>query len=121
MIDLINLNNQTNLISGVIIYPLKINRDESGILSEVLKSNWKQVFSSKRSFAQCYYSVTPKGEIRDRDKWHVHPTKQEDRFVVIKGDIITAIYDSRPKSSTYQRLNLFLMGEANGDKGQYLL
>lgn len=121
MIDFISLQKQTNLIKDVELYPLKINRDTSGILSEVLKNNWSDIFSNNRPFAQCYYSVTAAGDVRDRNEWHMHPTKQEDRFVIIRGDVVTAIYDSRPASPTYQTLNLFLMGEKNGDEGQYLL
>ena len=121
MIDLITLKNTNNLISGVILHPLKINRDESGILSELLKTTWPDIYNEKYPFSQCYYSVTPGGEVRDKDVWHVHPTKQEDRFVIIKGDAVVAIYDSRKDSQTFGRLNLFAMGENNGDDGQYML
>ncbi|MBI5123195.1 dTDP-4-dehydrorhamnose 3,5-epimerase family protein [Candidatus Roizmanbacteria bacterium] len=121
MIDLITLQNQEKLIDGVILHPLKVNRDESGILSELLKTTWTDIYNEKYPFAQCYYSVTPSGAVRDKDLWHIHPTKQEDRFVIIKGDAVVAIYDSRKDSPTFGRLNLFVMGEKNGDNGQYLL
>mgnify|MGYP001563188727 CR=1 FL=1 len=121
MIDLISFNNKTNLIDGVILHPLRVNRDESGILSELLKTNWSDIYNERYPFAQCYYSVTPPGAVRDKNLWHVHPTKQEDRFVIIKGDAVVAIYDSRKDSPTYGCLNLFAMGEKNGDDGQYML
>ncbi|MCL5675864.1 MAG: dTDP-4-dehydrorhamnose 3,5-epimerase family protein [Patescibacteria group bacterium] len=122
MIDLITLDNQKNLIDGVVLHQLKINRDQSGILSEVLKTNWNDIFGiTSYPFAQCYYSVTPSGGIRDKDLWHVHPTKQEDRFVIIRGEAIVAIYDSRKDSKTCGRLNLFQMGQENGDNNQFLL
>lgn len=109
-------------IKDVIVYPLKVNQDERGVLVESLKINWKEVFDSKlRPFTQCYYSITNPGLARDTNRWHYHPTNQEDRFVVISGDIIVALYDWRQNSKTYQSLNLFQMGESQGDKGQYLL
>lgn len=110
------------LIHGVITYPLRVNHDERGILVESLKTNWESVFDSKlRPFAQCYYSITNPGAARDQNRWHYHPQKQEDRFVVIKGDLIVVLYDWRKESKTYGQLNLFPMSESCGDQDQYLL
>jgi dTDP-4-dehydrorhamnose 3,5-epimerase len=119
MIDFITLSNLKNLISGVVVHPLKVHKDESGILIEALKTTWTDIYGEKYPFAQCYFSVTPAGQIRDRDVWHVHPTKQDDRFLAARGDIITAIYDSRPQSPTYGVLNLFKMGQNLGDECQF--
>jgi dTDP-4-dehydrorhamnose 3,5-epimerase len=122
-VNVFNLNKKNYpLIEDVVVYPLKVNRDERGILVESLKTTWNRVFDSqRRPFAQCYYSITDPGVARDIDRWHCHPTNQEDRFVVIKGDIFVALYDWRKKSKTYGTLNLFNMGESQGDDGQYLL
>jgi dTDP-4-dehydrorhamnose 3,5-epimerase len=109
------------LIKEVVVYPLKVNRDSRGILVEVLKTNFKKIYSPRYQFSQCYYSVTKPKTARDKDRWHCHPTKQIDRFVVIKGDIVVALYDWRQNSSTYGKLNLFKMGESQGDTGQYTL
>lgn len=110
------------LIKDVITYPLKVNRDERGTLVESLKTNWPEVFDKeKKPFAQCYYSITQPGVARDENRWHYHPHKQEDRFVIIKGNIIVALYDWRQKSKTFGTLNLFPMGESQGEAGQYLL
>jgi len=68
-----------------------------------------------------YYSITDPGVSRDIDRWHYHPGGQQDRFGVILGSIVVAIYDLRDNSPTKGRLNLFSMGEINGDDGQYLL
>jgi dTDP-4-dehydrorhamnose 3,5-epimerase len=68
-----------------------------------------------------YFSETQPGVARDEDRWHYHPGGQEDRFGMIKGDIVVALYDDRKESPTYQQLNLFLMGESQKDAGQYLL
>jgi dTDP-4-dehydrorhamnose 3,5-epimerase len=121
MIDLMDLKHKEGLIDGAIMQPLKINRDSSGILSEVLKTSWSEIYGKRYPFAQCYYSVTQSGEVRDKDQWHIHPTKQEDRFVIIRGDAVVAIYDNRKDSPTFGCLNLFKMGEENGDDGQYML
>lgn len=118
--DFITLWSQNNLIRGVILYPLKVNRDPRGILVETFKTNWPEVFSKTRPFAQNYYSVTDSGVARDENVWHYHP-RQEDRFVAIQGEIVVAIYDWRKESPTYGRLNLFKMGESEGDAGQQLL
>ena len=118
------LDKQKNfpLIKDVVVKPLKINRDKRGVLVETLKKDWQDVYSENNlSFTQNYYSITYPGIARDESEWHCHPTKQIDRFVVIKGDIVVALYDWRKKSQTYKYMNWFKMGESSGDKGQYLL
>lgn len=110
------------LVDGVVVHPLTVNRDDRGTLTEALKSSWKDVYEEQnRPFAQMYFSETQPGVARDEDRWHYHPGGQEDRFGIIKGDIVVALYDDRKESPTYQQLNLFLMGEGQGDMGQYLL
>ena len=118
--DFLNLNNQKNLISNVILYPLKVNRDDRGILVETLKNTWSDIFNENRPFTQNYYSITKSQTARDEDKWHVHKF-QEDRFIVISGNLVVSMYDPRISSKTSGVLNLFKMGEDNGDNGQYLL
>lgn len=110
------------LVSGVVVHPLQVNHDERGTLTEMLKTSWKDVFDEKlRPFAQMYFSETRPGVARDEGRWHYHPGGQEDRFAVLKGDMVVAIYDNRQESPTYQVLNLFQMGESQKDAGQYLL
>jgi dTDP-4-dehydrorhamnose 3,5-epimerase len=109
------------LIKGVVTHPLKLNRDNRGVLEETLKENWTDVYGEKLPFVQNYFSITKAGVARDEDRWHYHPTKQIDRFVVVSGNIIVALYDWRKQSKTFGLLNLFKMGETNGDEGQYLL
>ena len=75
--------------------PLRVNRDESGSLVEILRTDWADVYhDEQRPFAQTYFSTTPAGLARDEDVWHVHQ-HQEDRFVVAAGDIILALWDGR--------------------------
>ena len=106
------------IIKDVVIKPLKVNRDKRGILVETLSNKWQDVFGSQKlPFSQTYFSITKSGVARDKDRWHYHPTKQIDRFVVVKGDIVIALYDWRKGSKTKDLLNLFKMGESNGDGG----
>jgi len=116
MIELITLRNKdkTKLIEGILLYPLKVNRDKSGVLVETLRKDWKSIFGEGREFFMQYYSVTGSGIARDEDVWHYHPNVQEDRFLVAQGAIVTAVADNRRDSKTFGLLNLFYM-EANKD------
>lgn len=114
--------NKYRLIKDVVIHPLKINQDSRGILVEIMKTDWKDVFNKvKLPFSQTYYSITKSGVARDEDLWHHHPGGQQDRFGVIKGEIVVAVYDWRKKSPTFRMLNLFHIGELADDKGQYIV
>lgn len=119
--DFLSLKNQKNLISGVKLFKLKVNRDERGFLTETLKTGWKEILNEEFPFTQTYYSQTNAWIARDENQWHYHPTKQRDRFVVLKGNLVVAIYDWRKNSPTKGFLNLFPMGEKNGDDDQFLL
>ena len=114
--DFITLKNrgQMKLIEDVIIHPLKVNKDNSGVLVETLRSDWKEIYGKDREFAMQYYSITPSSIARDENVWHYHQTVQEDRFLVVQGAIIVAIADKREASETHGLLNLFYM-EANVD------
>lgn len=121
-LNFLHLGSKENLIDGTAMHRLKINRDKRGMLMETLKEDWADVFKRPElQFGQSYYSITLPGYARDEDQWHVHPTKQVDRFIVIKGNAVVALFDWRKDSPTYGVLNLFRLGEANGDEGQYLL
>ena len=118
--DFITLQNKDRheLIKDVIMHPLKVNKDASGVLVETLRTDWMDIYGPGREFAMQYYSVTPSGVARDEDVWHFHPTTQEDRFLVVQGSIIVAIADNRNESSTCGLLNLFSM---EADKDPYIL
>jgi len=109
------------LIKDVVVHPLKVNEDKRGILVETIKRGWKDIYSEKYPFAQSYFSITYSNVARDEDQWHIHPTKQEDRFVVIKGKAVIALYDDRENSPTKGVLNLFKMGQFVNNKGYYTL
>jgi dTDP-4-dehydrorhamnose 3,5-epimerase len=111
-IPIITLANKDSvqLIEGVILHPLRINKDETGgILVETLRADWRDVVSEERPFAMQYYSVTESMVARDENVWHYHPTGQEDRFLVIHGAIVVAVADKRNGSPTNSLLNLFYM------------
>lgn len=107
--ELITLKNKHKhiLIEDVVLYPLKINKDESGVLVETLRKDWQGIYGDERPFAMQYYSITSPSVARDEEVWHYHPTKQEDRFLVPYGDIVVAVADNREESSTKDLLNLF--------------
>ncbi len=123
MIDFFTLDKLKSypLIKDVVVRPLKVNRDERGILVETIKKNWNDVYGVDKPFSQNYFSITQPHVARDEDQWHIHPTKQIDRFVVVKGDLVLAMADARRDSPTFRQLNLFKMGESNRDNGRYLL
>lgn len=108
--EFITLTNSEDhkLIKDVLLYPLKINKDASGILVETLRTDWKGIYGKDREFAMQYYSITQSLVARDEDVWHYHPT-QEDRFLVVAGAIIVGIADNREESPTNGLLNLFYM------------
>ncbi|MBI4498816.1 MAG: dTDP-4-dehydrorhamnose 3,5-epimerase family protein [Chloroflexi bacterium] len=121
MHDLIDPRRLDGLIADVVTRRLKVNRDARGILVETLRIDWPEVYTGdERPFAQAYYSLTNPGVARDEDRWHYHHF-QEDRFVVACGDVVLALYDWRPTSPTYRRLNLIPLGEGCGDDGQLLV
>jgi len=109
--DLITLENKDshNLIKDLAIRPLKVNLDETGgILVETLRRDWEDVYGEGREFAMQYFSITPSGLARDEREWHLHQ-KQEDRFLVVGGEIVVSVADYRKDSETYGELNLFYM------------
>lgn len=117
--DFITLKDQESgkLIKDIVLYPLKINKDDSGVLVETLRSDWKGIYGPGREFKMQYYSITPSGMARDENVWHCHPT-QEDRFLVGQGEIVVAVADNREGSETKGLLNLFYM---RADKDPYML
>lgn len=120
-LPIISLTNQENLIDGVVLHKLKINSDPRGILVEALKTDWTDVFDPKDlPFAMQYFSITKPNVARDENLWHVHKF-QTDRFLVISGDMVVAIFDPKENSKTRGILNIFPMGEAQGNDGQFLL
>lgn len=120
-LQLLSYKNQHNLIEGVVLQKLTVHRDPRGFLVEILRRDWDGIVDASHPYGQTYHSMTLPGFARDQDQWHNHPTRQVDRFIVLKGNAVFALYDWREDSSTKGTLNLFHMGEANDDDNQYLL
>ena len=82
------------------------HRDSRGFLVEALRYDDVAVNGSR--FRLSYSSVTLPGQFRDVDRWHLHHI-QTDRFVVILGEMMLALYDDREGSSTQGRLEVIRM------------
>ena len=99
--NFINLDNfkTSEIIKDVILHPLRVNKDEGsgGILVETLRKDWQDVYGEDRDFSMQYYSVTESGAARDENVWHLHPTYQEDRFLLADGEVVVAIADPTRK------------------------
>jgi dTDP-4-dehydrorhamnose 3,5-epimerase len=93
------------LIDGVVVKHLKVNVDERGSLTEILRAD-DEVFEK---FAQVYVSLNYPGVIR---AWHYHK-KQNDFFAVVKGMVKVALYDAREDSPTKGEVNEYFLGERN--------
>ena len=92
-------------VEGVTLRALQVNRDPRGTLTELLRSDWADVFGPEMPFAQAYLSTTGPGVARDEDRWHVHK-HQTDRFYCVAGRIVVAIADARAGSATSGRIML---------------
>lgn len=87
--------------------------DPRGFLLETLRQDDARVDGAK--FAMSYTSATAPHEFRDRDRWHAHQ-RQSDRFVVVLGEMMLALYDSRSTSPTGGRLEVIRMLGAPFDR-----
>lgn len=111
-----DLAHQQELVEGVKFRKLTVHKDETGVLFETLRRDWQDVFNDQDlAFSMQYMSVTPSGIARDEYQWHVHKN-QNDRFICASGRIVTAVFDPRPQSKTFGKLNLFVMGPTNEDE-----
>lgn len=111
-----------HLIHDLILKKLKVNRDPRGTLTEMLKTTWKDVYDRKHlPFTQIYVSTTVAGVARDENRWHFHPGGQVDRYVVLFGDVVLVVYDTRESSLTKDTINICLLGESLGPDNQYLI
>lgn len=108
--EFITLKNYKNvaIIQNVIIRPLKINHDNSSRLIETLRTDWQDVYGSRRGFFMQYCSVVSSGTAKDENEWHFH-NFQEDRITVVSGEIVLAVADTRKNSKTKGVINLFYM------------
>lgn len=87
------------MIEGVKIKKLKLLTDERGRLMELLRRD-EEIFSR---FGQVYFTTAYPNTVK---AWHYHK-KQDDYFACIKGKMLLALYDARPKSKNFKEINEF--------------
>ncbi len=99
-------------IQGVTVLRRTAHHDPRGFLLETLRKDDREVHGE--TFAMSYTSLTVPGEKRDVDRWHVHQ-HQEDRFVVLAGEMILMLYDARKESPTHGTIHAIRMvGPSDG-------
>jgi dTDP-4-dehydrorhamnose 3,5-epimerase len=93
-------------IRGVQVKTLRVIADERGWLTEILRSDDRELFSR---FGQVYASATYPGVVK---AWHYHE-RQTDNFVCIAGMIKLVLVDTREDSPTRNVVNEFFLGVHN--------
>lgn len=113
-------------IDGVIVKKSPVFADSRGWLTELIKGapGWENVVGEGLPFTMSYVSLTMPGEKRDVDQWHHHDETlpgggQADRFIVLFGQMILALYDDREESATKGKLEIIKLQGANWETGQW--
>ena len=79
------------MLDGIKIKPIKRLPDERGFFCEVIRTDWKDLFSEDK-IAQVNHSLTYPGVIR---AWHRHLRGQVDYFLVLKGAAKICVFDDK--------------------------
>jgi len=87
------------MLTGIVVKPLKSNPDERGFFTEVMRTDWKDLFQED-TVVQSNMSISYPGVIR---AWHRHQRGQTDYFLVLKGALKICGYDEKT-----QELNEFV-------------
>lgn len=98
------------MLKGITIKPIKRLSDERGFFTEIMRTDWKDLFAEEK-IAQANLSLTYPGIIR---AWHKHLRGQTDYFIALKGTIKICAYDEKTKElneviSTSQDLQIVRM------------
>lgn len=93
------------MIDGVVIKQLQKISDERGSVMHMLRSD-DPLFSQ---FGEIYFSVVNPGVVK---AWKKHK-KMTQHFAVPKGKIRLVIYDDRPESGSYKKIEILDIGEDN--------
>lgn len=80
-------------LEGVRINDIKINPDERGFFSEIMRSDWKE-FLENDSIVQTNLSYSYPSMVR---AWHRHNRGQIDYFLVLKGAMKICAYEDKTK------------------------
>jgi dTDP-4-dehydrorhamnose 3,5-epimerase len=76
------------MLPGIVVRPLRRFADERGFFTEVMRSDWADVFQDE--VHQVNMSVSYPGIVR---AWHKHERGQIDHFLVVKGALKICAYD----------------------------
>ena len=79
------------MLKGITIKPIKRFHDERGFFTEVMRTDWADLFGEDQ-VAQANLSSTYPGVIR---AWHRHLRGQNDYFLVLEGAIKICVYDDK--------------------------
>jgi dTDP-4-dehydrorhamnose 3,5-epimerase len=90
---LIRQDLEITMLNGISIKSIKRLSDERGFFTEVMRTDWKDLFADVK-IAQANVSITYPGIIR---AWHRHLRGQTDYFVVLKGATKICGYDEETK------------------------
>jgi dTDP-4-dehydrorhamnose 3,5-epimerase len=98
------------MLKGITIKPIKRFSDERGFFTEIMRTDWKDLFAEEK-IAQANLSLTYPGIIR---AWHKHSRGQTDYFIALKGTIKICAYDEKTEElneviSTGQDLQIVCM------------
>jgi dTDP-4-dehydrorhamnose 3,5-epimerase len=91
------------MLPGIVIRPLKRFADERGFFTEIMRSDWADLFQDE--VMQANMSVSYPGIVR---AWHKHERGQIDHFLVLKGALKICAYDDHS-----QELDEVVSSEAN--------
>jgi dTDP-4-dehydrorhamnose 3,5-epimerase len=84
------------MLKGIKVTPLKRLSDERGSFTEIMRTDWEDLFQGD-TIAQANFSTTYPKIIR---AWHRHIKGQTDYFIAIKGAIKICAYDEKTKELT---------------------
>ena len=79
------------MLKGIKIKPVKRFSDERGFFSEIMRTDWKDLFGTD-PIAQANLSFTFPGVIR---AWHRHLRGQTDYFIALRGTIKICAFDEK--------------------------
>ena len=84
------------MLKGIDVKPLKRLSDERGFFTEIMRKDWKSLFSGD-IISQANLSMTYPPIIR---AWHKHVKGQTDYFIVLNGSIKICAYDEETEEIT---------------------
>jgi len=84
------------MLEGIIIKPVKRFFDERGFFTELMRTDWKDLFAEDK-IMQANLSITHPGIIR---AWHKHLRGQTDYFIALQGTIKICAYSEEKQELT---------------------